>query len=205
MRPLTEQPATRLSPLRRAENAVCATLILVMITAGVLAVLRRFLVKLPVIGKFILGGSLSWPEPLAQHLVLWVALFGAAAATADRSHIAIDTLSYILKERGRRWVGLVTNLITVAVCVIFGWLSVGFVTAEFRDNPDNIAFLGLHDCWLALVVPAGFTLMCIRGLIVFGRDIRYLFLTPPSAPSSPDETPHDTRGAAASPGEAPAP
>ena len=177
----------RTSRLRTVEDWFCACLIFVMIAAGLLAVLRRFAVKLPVLGKLVLSGSLSWPEPLAQHLVLWVALFGAGAAAADRSHIAIDALSYVLPDRARRCVGALTNLVTTGVCALFAWLSVGFVVAELRDNPNDMTFFGLPSWWLTLVLPVGFTLLTLRGLEVAFADVRALLCRP----SACDATPHD--------------
>ena len=168
----------RPSRWRTVTDWLCAALMLVLIAAGLLAVLRRFAAKLPIVGKLVLSGSLSWPEPLSQHLVLWVALFGACAAAADRSHIAIDALSYVLPERSRRWVGVVTNLTAVAVTAVFAWLSLGFVTAEFKNNPAAVTFFGVPECWLTLVLPTGFLLLTVCGLAVSLADLMVLLRSP---------------------------
>ncbi|OGV90654.1 MAG: hypothetical protein A3K19_33610 [Lentisphaerae bacterium RIFOXYB12_FULL_65_16] len=174
---------------RAIEDGFCAGLVMVLIGAGLLAVLRRFAAKLPVVGNLVLSGSLNWPEPLSQHLVLWVALFGACAAAADRRHIAIDALSYVLSERKRRYVGVLTNLTAVAVGVVFAWLSVGFVAAEFKNNPDELTFFGLHACWLTLVLPVGFSLLAVYGMASSVADIRALFRPPPAPATPPPATP----------------
>ncbi len=174
-------PAPSTSLLRRAEDWFCAGLMFVMIAAGLLAVGRRFVVKLPVIGDWVLGGSLSWPEPLGQHLVLWVALFGAGAAAADRSHIAIDALAYVLPQRFRRVAGMFTNLTTALLCGVFTWLAVGFTAAEFENNGRALTFFGLHACWLTVVLPAGFALLTLRSLMILVADARALCRTAPAA------------------------
>ena len=179
----------RTSRLRTIEDWFCACLVFVMIAAGLLAVLRRFAVRLPLLGKLVLSGSLSWPEPLAQHLVLWVALFGAGAAAADRSHIAIDALSYVLPDRARHYVGILTNLVTSGVCALFAWLSVGFVAAELRNNPTDLTFFGLPSWWLTLVLPVGFTLLTLRGLAVAWADVRALLCRARAANANPQPPP----------------
>jgi len=155
---------------RRLEDAFCGTLMIVLIGAGLLAVLRRFAVRLPVVGDWVMGIGLGWPEPLSRHLVLWVALFGAGAAAADRSHIAIDALSYVLSPRARRVAGVLTNLVTMTLCAIFAWLAGGFVVSEFRNNPTDLTFFGLHTCWLTLVLPVGFALLALRSLWTLAGD-----------------------------------
>lgn len=184
----TPAAAAALSRLRSVTDWFCAGLITVLIVAGLLAVLRRFAARLPVIGDVVLSGNLSWPDPLAQHLVLWVALFGACAAAADRSHIAIDALSYVLPARGRRLAGVVTNLVAVVVCAVFAWLSVGFAVDEFTNNPEATTFFGVHTCWLALVLPVGFALLALSGLAISLSDLQALLRAPPPS-VTPKEAP----------------
>ena len=155
---------------RRLEDAFCGVLMITLIGAGLLGVLRRFAVRLPVVGDWVMGVSLGWPEPLSRHLVLWVALFGAGVAAADRSHIAIDALSYVLSPRARRVAGVFTNLVTAVLCAVFAWLAVGFAASEFQNNPTDVTFFGLHSCWLTLVLPVGFALLALRSLWTLGGD-----------------------------------
>jgi TRAP-type transport system small permease protein len=184
---LPQAPASR---MRTIEDWFCAILMSVFIGAGLISVLKRFVVRMPVIGKLAASDMMSWPDPLAKHLVLWVALFGAGAAAADHSHIAIDALIYILPERGRRFVGLFTNLITIIICLIFTWLAFGFARGEFANSTGELTFFGLQTSWLSGILPIGFALLALRSLVVLVADAKALARKTGSTTNPPKDGSH---------------
>ena len=133
-------------------TAVLAT----MIIAGLLPVASRWL-GLP---------GVTWANPLAQELVLWVALFGAGAATRDRKHISIDAISHMLPPRGRLGLRALTELFAAGVCA---WLTVPAVASVRSEDrafvSDETALFGIPQTWLAAVIPVGLALLCLRFVL----------------------------------------
>ena len=70
--------------------------------AGVLLALVVVIVLLQVFGRYILRISLSWPEELARYVLVWLMIFGVAAAAASRSQIVDDTLHELVPATDRR-------------------------------------------------------------------------------------------------------
>jgi TRAP-type C4-dicarboxylate transport system permease small subunit len=109
---------------------------------------------------------------VAQQLVLWIALFGAGAATRDRKHIVIDAVSHFLSERNRLWLRTCAGLIAAAVCGFLTVLSIGYIREEKPYALDEWQF-GIPGWYLYLVLPIGFALLTTRFLICTAIDARY--------------------------------
>jgi len=146
--------------VRRIEEALFAVILLGMIVAGLIPIFsRRFL---PV--------GLTWPEPLMKQMVLWVALLGAGAATQERSHIAVDAVTHFLPQRARSVVRGLTHLGSAILCGAFACFSIAFVKDMAEFEGAKIAFLGVREWWLALILPIGFALLALRLGIAAAQD-----------------------------------
>jgi TRAP-type C4-dicarboxylate transport system permease small subunit len=138
----------------------------------------------PILSRWLSGPDLGWMEPCSRQLVLWVALFGAGAATHDRNHIGIDAVTYFLPVRWRTGVRVGTALVSAAVCLIVGWLSIRFVRSEVEFGAGATAFLFVRQWWLACVLPVGFWLLAVRFLVVAWQDLRSVL---PARPGQGDD------------------
>jgi len=118
-----------------------------------------------------LPSGLTWGEPLSQRMVLWIALLGAGAATHERSYIAIDAVSLFLPKRGRVALRGATELLCVGVCGVLAWLSIVFLRDEMQ-YATGVAFLGIREWWLSVILPVGFALLTVRFLIAAVQDLR---------------------------------
>ena len=156
--PAAERRPARI--VRRIEEIFFATLVLAMILLGLLPVLLRR----------VAAADLNWAEPLTRHMVLWIALFGAAAATRDRAHITIDAVTHFLPRTPRLLLRALTQFLTGGICGFLAWLSFVFVREERLFAGDRTAFLGIPEWWLTLALPVGFALLALRLLLAAGTD-----------------------------------
>lgn len=146
--------------VRRVEEVLFAVILLGMIVAGLIPIFsRRFL---PV--------GLTWPDPFTRQMVLWVALLGAGAATQERSHIAVDAVTHFLPQRGRSVVQALTHLGSAVLCGAFACFSVAFVKDIAEFEGAKVAFLGMREWWLALILPISFALLTLRLGIAAAQD-----------------------------------
>lgn len=148
--------------VRRTEEIVFTVLLLGMIVIGIAPIiLRRFLPM-----------GLTWSEPLGRHMVLWIALFGAAAATQERNYIAIDAVAHFLRPKRRLLIRGITEFLSAVVCAVLVWVGSDFVRDLAEYEGEAIAFLGVREWWLAAVVPAGFAWLTLRLLAAAWQDLR---------------------------------
>jgi TRAP-type C4-dicarboxylate transport system permease small subunit len=77
-----------------------------------------------VITRYLLGSQASWSEELARFLLIWIGILGAAYASGQRMHIAIDllqpSLSAVRQKRLSRFISLLIILFALTVMVIGG-------------------------------------------------------------------------------------
>ncbi|MEM6377147.1 MAG: TRAP transporter small permease [Bacteroidota bacterium] len=78
-----------------------------------------------VLTRYILGSQADWTEELARFLLIWIGLLGAAYASGQRMHLAIDLLMPKLDENKQRMLFIFINalviLFALAVLVIGGF------------------------------------------------------------------------------------
>ncbi len=155
----------------RCEEVFFALLLGTLLVVGLVPIVCRLL-DLP---------GIAWSGPLSRQLVLWVALFGASAATRDRKHITIDAIGHVLPARARLALRAGTELFGAVVCGVLVPVSIAFVRDEALFTEGETAFLGLPKSWLPAVIPAGLSLLTVRFFLAALSDAM-TSLVPPSKP-----------------------
>lgn len=128
---------------------VCAALMALMVISVLYGVLTRYL----------LGNQAGWTEELARYLLVWISLLGAAYATAQRKHIAIQLLPDSLEPPAARRLSVVIDVIIiffVLFAMVGGGLYYVYITLSLGQQSP------------ALGIPVGFvyTVVPISGLFV---------------------------------------
>lgn len=135
--------------LESAENWAIAMLAVTLILGAALQVGLRM---------FDLG--VIWLDPVLRALVMWIAMFGALAATRHDKHINLDALT-------RRWSGMplrvariTTFLFAAGICVVLAKASLGLV--ELDRESETMLTEQIPVWWTETVLPTGFLLMALR-------------------------------------------
>lgn len=148
---------------RFAENAALVVSLSAMILlASTQIVLRNFF-----------DSGFGWADEALRLMVLWVAMFGAVAASREQRHISIDVLSRILPDSAKAWVEILVDGFTAAISLILAWYSWIFV-AESREFQDQL-LNGLPAWLFQAVLPIAFILIAYHYVIAFLRQLRNLF------------------------------
>jgi TRAP-type C4-dicarboxylate transport system permease small subunit len=130
---------------------------------GVLVALVGLLVAcslLQIILREFFSTGLVWGDDLLRHGVLWLSFLGAARATIENKHIAIDLLPALVRRRGRIALFALSSLFSCVVCLILCWVSWTFVQGE-RLNAGTV-FAEIPYWWVETVFPFSFALMAVR-------------------------------------------
>lgn len=107
--------------------------------------------------------GITWADPLARVLVLWLGIAGALAATRDDKQITVDVLSRFMAAGARAWMRVVTDLFTAAVSGVVCWHAVRLV---MEDRAGGSTAFGTIPVWVCeLVMPVAFGLIAVRYLL----------------------------------------
>jgi len=115
----------------------------------------------------------GWADEALRLMVLWVAMFGAVAASREQRHITIDLLSRVLPDAAKTWVAIFVDALTASIAMILAWYSWVFVAQsyEFQDRVLNDL-----PAWIfQSVLPIAFFLIAYHYVIACLRHVRNLF------------------------------
>ena len=125
---------------------------------------------LPIILRNFFQTGVTWTEPMARQLVLWIALFGASSATVDRKHISIDIVGHFLPSRWKSALRACTGIMAGAICGIMTWISIRFVKEEAQYSSASPIFTSVPEWIFELVLPIGFAILTLRFAIAVWQD-----------------------------------
>jgi TRAP-type C4-dicarboxylate transport system permease small subunit len=118
----------------------------------------------------VLHTGFLWTEPMARNLVLWIAFFGALAATSRARHLAIDIVAVLLSPPRRAMLQRVTAVVAAVVCAVLANGAYTYLRQEYQFGKE--AFLGLRTWAVQSILLFGFGLLAYRFLVtaIFGHD-----------------------------------
>jgi TRAP-type C4-dicarboxylate transport system permease small subunit len=121
--------------------------------------------------RFVLSSPSSYTEELARYLLIWIGLVGAAYASGQRLHVAIDLLPNRFSGRRRVALGVLVECCVAAFAVgvlVVGGLRLVLLTVSLGQTS---AALGVSLAWVYSALPisgfliAWFSLTRIRHLL----------------------------------------
>ena len=137
---------------------------------GALAVMVGLLVLdvlLGVASRYLWGAQVKWTEELATLLLVYVSIFGIAAAFDRSAHLGIDALTSHFDAKTRKQLALSAHVVTLAFVVIVfeigGWMLVRQAVVNWNVLPA----LQVSDVVMFLPLPLG-------GLFVLLSELRNL-------------------------------
>lgn len=141
------------------EDGLIVAVLLFMVLMAVLQIaLRNFF-----------GMSLVWIEPFLQNAVLWIGLLGAMIASRRDEHIRIDIASHYTSPSVQRWLAVLVNFFTAAICGLVAWHSIFFVLDEMAYG--GAGFSSVPSWFLQVIIPVGFSVICARYTMLFLLDL----------------------------------
>ncbi len=110
-----------------------------------------------------------WIDPLLRHLVFLSAFLGGVLAIGSDKHIKIDVLSKFIEYKYKdspkfqSYYQFFTLIITLLIVYFLGKAGYDFFLTEKEYGQE--VFLGLHSSTLTSIIPIGFFLILLRGII----------------------------------------
>lgn len=135
---------------RALENTVLLSSLALLIVLTVLQILLR---------NFF-STSISWVEPLNQHLVLVIGFVGAMVAGRNGEHISFDVFKRYLPEGSQRFFSILGAVLSALVCF---WLAYICSEMVYLDYLDPIpAFAKVSQWVFEIFIPLGFLVIGYR-------------------------------------------
>lgn len=113
--------------------------------------------------RWFTSGGLPWIDPLLRYSVLWGGLLGAVLATARAQHISLDVVSYLIPERIKPWLKLVTLCFSAVVAGFLFRAALLFLQSEIEFGGSSL--FGLPSWILYLIFPISFGMISVHFIL----------------------------------------
>ncbi len=158
--PAEDLPARVGRWLQRVEDSILVVLLVTIVGLALSQIVLRN----------VAATGITWADPLARVLVLWLGLAGALAATRDDRQITVDVLSRFMPARRKAAARVLTDLFTAVVSALVSWHAARLV---LEDRAAGATAFGTIPVWLCeLVLPVAFALIAARYLLHAVRHLR---------------------------------
>ena len=126
-----------------------------------------------VLRREVFSYSSIWGEEVVRYSFIYLAWVGAAVAVKERVHIRIDVIMHYLGPRPKALLYIFGDLVmfVVAIIALYWSFEAVHVSAKFGSVTDG---LRVSRVWALMAVPLGFSLLMLRLVQSFTRDVRYL-------------------------------
>lgn len=126
-----------------------------------------------VLRREVFAYSSIWGEEIVRYSFIYLAWIGAAAAVKDRAHIRIDVIMHYLGPRTKALLYIFGDLVMFGVALIALYWSWETVHVSWKFGSVSHG-LRVSMVWFLMAVPVGFSLMILRLVQSFLRDLRSL-------------------------------
>lgn len=152
---------------RKLDKVLGSVLVFLMISI-VVAVLWQ------VFSRYVLQSASSYTEEIARFLLIWIGILGAAYASGQQDHLAINILPPKLDEKNRIKLRVFINILVIAfsiLALIIGGGNLVYVNFELGQSS---AALGIPLGYVYLVLPLSGILIIIYKSIELANPKKYL-------------------------------
>ena len=126
-----------------------------------------------VIRREVFSYSSIWGEEIVRYSFIYLAWIGAASAVRERAHIRIDVIMHYVSRRTKAMIYILGDIVMFAVAVIALYWSFETVLVSLKFGSVSHG-LRVSMVWFLAAVPIGFSLLILRLVQSFLRDIRNL-------------------------------
>ena len=125
-----------------------------------------------VVLRYLFSVGSVWSQELEWHLLAPLIMFGISYALAHGEHVRVDVLYANFSERSKARIDFVSALLSVAISVLFIWVSLKYVAQSYAIDEQSSDPGGLTHRWvLKALIPAGFTLLAVQSVAMAAKQL----------------------------------
>ncbi len=114
-----------------------------------------------IVGRNLFNATLPHGDVMLRHLVLWVALPGAALAVAAQRHLHLDPANLAARPRWQKWTAIPFNLAAALVCALLTHAAWAYWLDAWQYPSTDSVWL----VWMGLIMPVAFGLLVLHFLL----------------------------------------
>ena len=114
-----------------------------------------------IVGRNLFNATLPGGDVVLRHLVLWVALPGAALAVAAQRHLYLDPANLATRPRWQRLTAIPFNLAAAVVCALLTHAAWAYWQDAWQYQSADAGWLA----WMGLILPVAFGLLALHFLL----------------------------------------
>jgi TRAP-type C4-dicarboxylate transport system permease small subunit len=122
----------------------------IMILCKITLVIQVFACAVVFVGRYVLGDTPAWADPVAMLCMVWLCILSSALAVRTDSHLRITIIDPFLSRRRLLCLEVLASIVVLAVAV-FLIVSGGQLTELATRN--RITGLGIATAWMTAVLP----------------------------------------------------
>lgn len=126
---------------------------------------------LQIIMRFVFNDSLTWSEEMGKFIFVWISWLGISIGQRRNEHIKITMLTDKLPARTQKVVGIIANLILIAILAVTIYYAVLLVQTQQRVPYAGIK---ISTSWGYLSLVLGCAFMALRLICEIVSDVKAL-------------------------------
>lgn len=130
--------------------------------SGLMLLLTILIIFLQVVTRYVFFYSLPWSEELTRYLFIWFVFLSLSVTIRDNLSIRIDFMEQILKGRAKKILGLIVDVLSLVILVVFVYSSYRLFLMGFRSKTPA---MGIPFYVIYSVMPIGYFLAAVEMLI----------------------------------------
>ena len=115
-----------------------------------------------VFARYVFGAPFPWSEEVARFALIWLTFISAAFVMAEGRHIAVDTISSRVGDRGKLFIECLSFVVIAGSCLL---LLIGSAKFVWYVDVVGSPALGIPKSWWYGAGGAGLLLMALHSLI----------------------------------------
>ena len=84
--------------------------------------------------RYLFGASSYWQTEFVTNLLIAATFIGSPYVMLTKGHVKVGLLSGVLSPRGRRWLGIVSHVLTLAICAVLAATAIILFAEAFEGG-----------------------------------------------------------------------
>lgn len=136
--------------------------------SGLMLLLTILIIFIQVITRYVFFYSLPWSEELTRYLFIWFVYLSLSISIRENMSIRIDFLDQFLKGKTKKLVGILVDILSLVILVVFIYSSYKLFQMGFRSRTPA---MGIPFYVIYSIMPVGYLLAAVEMLIKI--DLRF--------------------------------
>lgn len=133
----------------RAVNRLFVAIGMVLVAALMLIILQDVLLR------YVVRVPTAWGVDFSRHVLTYLFFFGMAPALASGHHVAVDLFESAVPRPLRRWLPLLSSLLSAAFGTIMLWFMVRATSRAFATGATTPTMIAIPVWWVYAAGPVG--------------------------------------------------